>query len=114
VTRPETRRTLFRHSLYIPPWEKVRVVFVVLPPNGVEAQFECLTCGQRMDWSASSQYWMCPECEYEMTPKEAQDLHGLMTRALSDLCRWQKRSLLWDLVTWLRMRLGRGPKRLLP
>jgi len=113
VTDPDTRRVVFRHHLYIPPWEKVRLMFVVRGPNDVQAGFECLTCECRLEWSEHHQYWQCPECEYELTPGEARDLHDSVRRALDDLFG-TKRSWLWDLVTWWRRRRAARPKRLPP
>jgi len=109
MTRPDTRRALMRHALYIPPWEKVRVTFIVLGQGEVQAVFECLTCGTMLVWNEESRYWECPDCEYELTVKEAQVLHVVMADALDVLCPIE-RSWLWALVNWLRTRLGRWKK----
>ena len=103
---------MFRHALYIPPLEKVRVVFLARQLGArseVAARFECLTCELPMEWKPQEQYWACPECEYEMTRKEARVLHVLMADALNDLVGVE-RSWLWALGNWLLKRLGRPKK----
>lgn len=114
MTRPETRRALFRHHLYLPPLEKVRVTFLVhqTSPPDVYAQFECLTCGCSLHYDHVNDYWVCMECEYELTPGEARDLHNVMIRALDNLYPRTNRSLLWDLLQWWRRRQVRKPPRL--
>jgi hypothetical protein len=107
----ETRRALLRHHMYIPPWEKVRVAFIIYGPNDVRAILECLTCECPMEWDERCQYWQCPECEYELTPGEARDLQYSVQTALDELFG-TKRSWLWDLVNWWRRRRADRSKRL--
>lgn len=108
MTRPDTRRALFRHHLYIQPWDKVRASFILTGPDDVRGVFECVVCETEMLWNPEKQYWECPECEYELTPGEARDLHELIRNRLNQM--YGRRSWVWALLTWWRRRREDPPK----
>lgn len=36
--------------------------------------FECFPCGDLLLWASVEEWWQCPACTYELTPKEAEAL----------------------------------------
>ena len=60
-----------RHEIRLPPDGQVRVVF-----EGEERVpvFECFPCDELMLWMSEERWWQCPNCSYELTPSEAEEL----------------------------------------
>lgn len=44
--------------------------------------FECVSCAEKMTWDSTRGWWNCPDCGYELTPDEAQDIVLKLTAAL--------------------------------
>lgn len=97
-----------RQRLHLRHGGQLRVVFedpYVLPA------FECVACAEKMTWDPLKDWWNCPDCGYELTPDEAQDIVRKLQTALkllkSDVRL--KRKGFW---TWLSEKLF-GQRRLL-
>ena len=77
---PEHRPALMdiRNQLQQPADAQVRVMFIDEKRVPV---FECEPCEALMQWDAMG-VWVCPQCEFELTPHEAVELLDLAIQRL--------------------------------
>ena len=70
---------LMRQDLCINADGQVRVVF-----EGDERVpvFECFPCDELLHWEDEARWWQCPNCSYELTTAEAEELLCLALRRL--------------------------------
>lgn len=71
-----------RQQLHLRHEGQVRIIFD--EPYAL-LTFECSTCLEKMDWDASRGWWNCPDCGYEVTVSEAQEIALKLTQAVKYL-----------------------------
>jgi hypothetical protein len=95
-----------RNGLQAPPDAQVRVVFI---DEARVPVFECEPCEELMRFS--EEVWVCPQCEYELTPHDAVELLDLAIQRLwlirDDVGkkvggRWWQRAGRWFALILLR------------
>lgn len=98
-----------RRKLRLEHEGRIRVAFVYpyqLP------MFECVSCSETMLWTASKNWWSCPDCGYEVTPEEvlaiSNQLASAVGRFKSDVSRKAGKGF-W---TWVSEKLFGRQKRL--
>lgn len=67
-----------RNELTQPADSRVRVVFI---DEARVPVFECEPCEELLRWTEGG-VWMCPSCEFELTPHEAVELLDLAIKRL--------------------------------